>query len=155
RTTGLFAIVWPCRRGRTGGRMSSNSSSSRDRGDAPSPRQGAGSDWLEPQATIAVRTKPPFARAKLAATAAVLFAIAYAVFRFTGQSPAADEPLSFFLEEQKPDDTGMRFVHEIGSFAPFFDNVKPFMRAVSASACTADVDGDGDLDVFMTTAGDG
>ncbi len=114
-----------------------------------------GADWLDPRATLRPRPRSLRTRVKLVVTAALLFAAAFAVWRATGQVAASAEPLSFFFEEEKPDATGIHFVHEMGSFAPFFDNVKPFMRAVSASACTADVDGDGDLDLYFTTAGDG
>ena len=46
-------------------------------------------------------------------------------------------------------------ISPLPNFAPFFDNVAPFMRAVSAAACSADLDDDGRPDLFMVQAGSG
>lgn len=86
-------------------------------------------------------------------TAALTLAAGATLFFVLERHPAQHEPLSFFLDEKLPDETGIRFQHELGTFAPYFDNVAPFMQAVSASACVTDVDEDGLLDLYMTTAG--
>jgi enediyne biosynthesis protein E4 len=113
-----------------------------------------GSDWLRPEATIGTRVRSNRQRIALVLTSTALLAAGIGVFYATGSTPRSSEPLSFFLEEKLPEDTGIRFQHHMGAFAPFFDNVKPFMQAVSASACTADIDRDGDLDLFFTDAGE-
>jgi hypothetical protein len=95
------------------------------------------------------------ARYRIWLTAAALFAAGSAAFLATGQLPGALVPLSFRLVEQIPSRTGIAFQHQNATFAPYFDNVRPILAAVSASACTADIDRDGDLDLYFTTAGDG
>src|SRR5688500_3126113 len=84
-------------------------------------------------------------------TAALTLAAGLALFFVLERHPDQNAPLSFFLEEQTPEESGVVFRHEMGTFAPFFDNVLPFMQAVSASACVTDVDEDGLLDLYMTT----
>src|SRR5262249_51106972 len=115
----------------------------------------AGTDWLVPEATSGRRARSWQAKLRILGTAGALFVSGLIAWLASGAQPRGAQPLSFFLAEQAPNVTGIDFVHQMGAFAPFFDNVLPFMRAVSASACTADVDGDGDLDVYFTTAGDG
>jgi hypothetical protein len=115
-----------------------------------------GADWLDPRATTAPRARARGRTARLAVVAGALLVVGVVIWRQT----AADEggrfsPLTFRLVEQKPEATGLVFQHHFGHFAPFFDNVLPFMRAVSAAACAADVDDDGDDDVFMVQAGSG
>jgi enediyne biosynthesis protein E4 len=88
-------------------------------------------------------------------TAAVSLAAGLTLFFVTERHPAQSAPLSFVLEEKTAAQTGLQFQHEKGAFAPFFDNVLPFMQAVSASACVADVDKDGLLDLYLTTSGPG
>lgn len=88
-------------------------------------------------------------------TALLTLAAGGALFFVIERHPAQDEPLSFFLEERTPEQSGVHFRHEMGTFSPFFDNVLPFMQAVSASACVSDVDEDGLLDLYMTTSAHG
>lgn len=88
-------------------------------------------------------------------TAGLTLAAGLALFFVLERHPEQDAPLSFFLEERTPAQTGVVFQHEMGTFAPFFDNVLPFMQAVSASACVTDVDKDGLLDLYMTTSAHG
>lgn len=114
-----------------------------------------GTDWLVPEATTAPRARPMKARIALIITACVIGASGTAVFLATGQVRRDQQPLAFRFEEMTPAHTGIDFVHEKGAFAPFFDNVRPFMQAVSSGACAADVDNDGDIDLFLTTSGEG
>jgi hypothetical protein len=114
-----------------------------------------GTDWLRPEATTAVRSRDTRQRRALVGASLVTGAVLLGAWLATGQVRADAEPLSFFLEEQKPEATGSAFEHQLGAFSPYFDNVKPFLAAVSASACTSDVDNDGDLDLYMTNAGAG
>jgi enediyne biosynthesis protein E4 len=114
-----------------------------------------GTDWLQPDATTKPRARPPKARIALLITACAIGAGGTAVFLATGQVRRDHTPLTFRFEELAPAQTGIDFVHEKGAFAPFFDNVKPFMQAVSAGACAADVDNDGDVDLFFTNSGEG
>jgi hypothetical protein len=115
-----------------------------------------GADWLDPHATTAPRARAAGRTRRLALVAAGLLIVGGGVWRQT----AADDsgrfaPLSFRLVEQAPDATGLVFSHHFGHFAPFFDNVLPFMRAVGAAACAADVDDDGRVDVYMVQSGSG
>jgi len=115
-----------------------------------------GGDWLDPRATTAPRSRDRRRTALLGIVALGLLGGGVAVWKAT----AADDSgrfaaLSFRLVEQAPAATGLTFAHHFGHFAPFFDNVAPFMRAVSAAACAADVDVDGDDDLFMVQAGSG
>jgi hypothetical protein len=115
-----------------------------------------GGDWLDPRATTAPRARARGRTARVALVATAMLVGGVAVWKAT----AADDsgrfaPLSFRLVEQTPEATGLVFAHHFGHFAPFFDNVAPFMRAVSAAACAADVDDDGDDDLFMVQAGSG
>jgi enediyne biosynthesis protein E4 len=114
-----------------------------------------GSDWLNPQASTAVRTIARRGKGHVVVVATVLLAVGVVVWGATGFERRDHAPLGFHLEELNPDQTGISFVHEKGALSPFFDNIKPFMQAVSASACTADIDNDGDLDLLLTTSGDG
>lgn len=97
------------------------------------------------------------ARQKLALLGASAFTLGLgvAVFLLTERHPRGEAPLSFHLDEKLPAETGIDFVHTKGRFAPFFDNVLPFMQAVSASACTTDVDRDGLLDLYLVDSGPG
>lgn len=94
-------------------------------------------------------------KASLAGAAAVTLGLGLTVFVFTERHPRSEAPLSFHLDEKLPDETGIDFVHTKGRFAPFFDNVLPFMQAVSASACTTDFDRDGLLDLYLVDSGPG
>lgn len=91
----------------------------------------------------------------LACAALATLAAGIGLFLATAGHTRGSAPLSFALEEQNPADTGIVFKHELGTFADFFDNVLPFMQAVSASGCVTDVDHDGLLDLYLTTAGHG
>lgn len=101
-----------------------------------------------------VRSRTMQQKAAMWLAAVATFAAGYGTYRaLNGAGEGASAPLSFRLQEMTPEDTGIRFVHEKGDFAPFFDNVRPFMQAVSAAACTTDVDHDGLLDVLMIGSG--
>lgn len=115
-----------------------------------------GDDWLDPRATTGPRRRTARQRARLLATALVVGLLGLCAWRVaTPVAIGQDAPLSFRLVEQAPADTGLEFLHGFGSFAPFFDNVLPFMRAVSASACAADVDRDGHIDLFLVQSAPG
>jgi hypothetical protein len=103
----------------------------------------------------APRQRTPRQRLLLWATSLASLAFGLGVFWAVEGRPAQHAELSFFLEEQLPEQTGLSFEHEKGEFAPFFDNVMPFMQAVSASGCVSDVDHDGLLDLYLTTSGTG
>ncbi len=130
---------------------------------APDPRSSApaaaptarpGGDWLDPRATVEQRARTNRQRVRVALAAGALLAGGFAVWKATAADEAgAFAPLSFRLVEQAPAQTGLSFHHHFGRFAPFFDNVAPFMRAVSAAACSADVDDDGRPDLFMVQSG--
>ena len=113
-----------------------------------------GHAWMRPETPHPGRLAGR-ARYRIWLTAAALLAGGSAAFLATGQLPGALAPLAFRLVEQTPGRTGIVFQHRSATFAPYFDNVRPFLAAVSASACTADIDRDGDLDLYLTTAGDG
>ena len=115
-----------------------------------------GGDWLDPRVNNSTRPRTLRQRLRLAAAAGVVFVVGFGIYRGSAADESGrDAPLSFHLVEQAPADTGLVFQHQFGHFAPFFDNVLPFMRAVSAAACAADVDNDGKADVFMVNAGPG
>jgi len=101
---------------------------------------------------LARQRTPQQKRSVLLASLVVLGVIGGGFYAIEGV-PSSNTPLSFHLDERSPDDTGIHFVHEKPGFAPFFDNVYPFMAAVSAAACVSDVDRDGDLDLLMLTSG--
>lgn len=94
-------------------------------------------------------------RLTLWGTAALTLGAGLALFFTFERHPTQNAPLSFFLDELSPEQSGVDFRHEMGTFAPFFENVLPFMQAVSASACVTDVDKDGLLDLYLTTSGHG
>lgn len=103
---------------------------------------------------MATRMRTTKQRLRLGLTAGVIFALGSMIFHLSaGDESGSTAPLSFRLVEQSPTVTGLHFQHQFGHFAPFFDNVLPFMRAVSAAACAADIDNDGFVDVFMLSAG--
>lgn len=114
-----------------------------------------GSDWLRPEATTDPRRRPLRARIALLLTATAIGGAGVGVFFATGHVRRDQAPLAFRFEKLAPAQTGITFSHDKGSFAPFFDNVMPFMQAVSSGACADDVDNDGDLDVLFTTSGEG
>jgi hypothetical protein len=114
-----------------------------------------GTDWLRPEATTDPRRRPLHARIALVVAAGLIGAGGVGVFFATGQVRRDRTPLSFHFDKLGPAQTGITFAHEKGSFAPFFDNVMPFMQAVSSGACASDVDNDGDIDLFFTTSGEG
>jgi hypothetical protein len=94
-------------------------------------------------------------KAMLWATAAATLGVGLLAFFATERHPKSDAPLSFALEEQKPEATGVAFEHVLGRFDGYFENVWPFMQAVSASGCVTDFDRDGLLDLYLTNSGDG
>jgi hypothetical protein len=115
-----------------------------------------GSDWLDPRATTTPRERTHGRTFRVVAVAALLLCGGIALWKGTSADDSGRfSSLSFRLVQQSPAETGLRFQHHFGHFAPFFDNVLPFMRAVSASACAADIDDDGDDDLLMVQAGSG
>jgi len=94
-------------------------------------------------------------RLVLFVTAAITFALGFTVYRISEPGPVLHRPLSFKLEEMSSDRTGVHFIHQKGDFAPFFDNVRPFMQTVSAAACSSDIDRDGRIDLYLVNAGTG
>lgn len=94
-------------------------------------------------------------KAALLATAALTLGAGLRAFWLLEGTPRQSAPLSFHLSEVKPEESGIEFVHEKGRFASFFDNVLPFMQAVSAAACTTDFDRDGLLDRYFVNSGHG
>lgn len=109
-----------------------------------------GADWSEARSTLDPRRRTRAQKRANAIVAATTLAVGLGAFYALDGTRAAQEPLAFRLEERP-----LPFVHEKGRFAPFFDNVLPFMQAVSASGCVGDVDRDGLLDVYLTTSGHG
>jgi hypothetical protein len=88
-------------------------------------------------------------------TAIITAALGSLAFVALEGRPQSNTPLTFALEEMGPEQTGLHFQHEMGTFAPFYDNVRPFMQAVSAAACVSDVDRDGLLDLYLLTSKQG
>jgi enediyne biosynthesis protein E4 len=114
-----------------------------------------GTDWLNPAASTAARTITRRGKRQVAMIAVAILTVGMVVWATTGFERRDTATLGFALVERSPQQSGLDFVHQKGALSPFFDNIKPFMQAVSASACTADVDNDGDLDLLLTTSGDG
>lgn len=92
-------------------------------------------------------------KAALCFSAVLTLGVGIAAFLVIEGTPRSMAPLPFYLDEQSPERTGIVFEHTKGQFAPFFDNVLPFMQAVSASACTTDFDRDGFLDIYFVNSG--
>ncbi|MFZ9886698.1 MAG: FG-GAP repeat domain-containing protein, partial [Myxococcota bacterium] len=103
--------------------------------------------------TIAPRPRSPRQRFMLWRTAALSLGVGLVFFLLFERYPDQHIPLSFHLDERSPAQTGIQFEHEPARFSTFFDNVRPFLQAVSASGCVTDIDRDGLLDLYLTTAG--
>jgi hypothetical protein len=92
---------------------------------------------------------------RLWATALFTGAVGALAYWALGGAARSETPLSFHFEELSPQQSGIDFVHEKGTFAEFYDNVLPFMQAVSAAGCVSDVDGDGLLDLYLVNSKQG
>lgn len=94
-------------------------------------------------------------RVRVMVVAFGLLALGAALFAVQGAQMASRAPLSFHLHDVPPETSGLAFVHQKPAFHSYFDNVYPFLAAVGAAGCVADVDNNGSLDLLLTTEGQG
>lgn len=114
-----------------------------------------GRDWADPRSTTTPRQRTTAQRLALLAVATVTLGLGLASFASVRGERGGRQALGFRLEEVDPAASGLDFTHHKPTWAPFFDNMRPFFQAVSAAACTADVDRDGHLDVLFVDSGAG
>jgi hypothetical protein len=98
---------------------------------------------------------PPRRSLRLLLAAAMTFGAGLLLYGAELFRASERAPLSFALENVPAEESGIAFVHRVGRFSPAFANIRPFLQAVSASACVSDIDNDGWPDLYLTTAGDG